>query len=243
MFNIFRKEINAFFSSLIGYIAIVVFLLTCGLFLWVFPDTSILDYGYAGLDNLFQIAPWIFTFLIPAVTMRSFAEEFRSGTIEMLVTRPISDMQIILGKYFAALFLVFCALLPTFTYYITVYQLGAPPGNLDSGATIGSYLGLFLLGAAFTAIGIFASSLTANQIVAFLLAVFLCFFCYTAFDYLSKLNIFYARLDSVVENLGINAHYLSISRGVIDTRDILYFVSFVVVFLGLTQTVLESRKW
>lgn len=243
MFNLFCKEVNAFFSSLIGYIAIVVFLLTCGLFLWVFPDTSILDYGYAGLDNLFQLAPWIFTFLIPAVTMRSFSEEFRSGTIEMLVTRPISDLQIILGKYFAALFLVFCALLPTFTYYITVYQLGAPVGNLDSGATIGSYLGLFLLGAAFTAIGIFASSLTANQIVAFLLAVFLCFFCYTAFDYLSKLNVFYARLDSIVENLGINAHYLSISRGVIDTRDLLYFASFIILFLSLTKAVLESRKW
>jgi ABC-2 type transport system permease protein len=239
MFTIFSKEVAVFFSSLIGYIAIIVFLLTCGLFLWVFPDTAILDYGYAGLDNLFMLAPWVFTFLIPAITMRSFADEFRSGTMELLATRPISDLQIIGGKYFAALFLVFCALLPTFIYYITIYQLGAPPGNLDTGAIMGSYIGLLLLGASFTAIGIFASSLTQNQIVAFLLAVFLCFFCYTAFDYLSKLDIFYAKIDSFVEWLGINAHYTALSRGVVDTRDVLYFGSFITLFLLMTQLVLQ----
>lgn len=242
MFSLFRKEVAAFFSSLIGYIAIIVFLLTCGLFLWVFPDTAILDYGYAGLDNLFALAPWVFTFLIPAITMRSFSEEFRAGTMELLATRPISNWQIIGGKYLAALFLVLCALLPTFTYVITVYQLGAPPGNLDTGAIMGSYIGLFLLGASFTAIGIFASSLTSNQIVAFLLSVFLCFFCYTAFDYLSKLDLFYAKADSLVEWLGINAHYTAISRGVIDTRDLVYFGSFIALFLLLTRLVLERQR-
>ncbi|MCC7223702.1 MAG: gliding motility-associated ABC transporter permease subunit GldF [Chitinophagales bacterium] len=242
MFSLFRKEVAAFFSSLIGYIAIIVFLLTCGLFLWVFPDTAILDYGYAGLDNLFALAPWVFTFLIPAITMRSFSEEFRAGTMELLATRPISNWQIIGGKYLAALFLVLCALLPTFTYVITIYQLGAPPGNLDTGAIMGSYIGLFLLGASFTAIGIFASSLTSNQIVAFLLSVFLCFFCYTAFDYLSKLDLFYAKADSLVEWLGINAHYAAISRGVIDTRDLVYFGSFIALFLLLTRLVLERQR-
>jgi ABC-2 type transport system permease protein len=243
MFTILQKEINTFFSSLIGYIAIGLFLLTTGLFLWVFPETSLLEYGYANLDALFFIAPWVFMFLIPAITMRSFAEEFKSGTIELLATRPVTDLQIILGKYFAALLVVFLALLPTLVYYITVYQLGATPGNLDTGATWGSYIGLLFLGAAFVAIGIFASSLTQNQIVAFLLAVFGCFFCYAAFDYLSKLNVFYAKIDDVVELLGINAHYLSISRGVIDTRDVIYFVSFISIFILLTQLVLERRKW
>lgn len=243
MISIFLKEVSAFFSSLIGYIAIILFLLTCGLFLWVFPDTAILDYGYAGLDNLFGLAPWIFMFLIPAVTMRSFAEEYRAGTIEMLATRPLSDLQIIVGKYFAALFLVLCALLPTVTYYITIYQLGAPVGNLDAGAAMGSYIGLLLLGASFASIGVFASSLTNNQIVAFLLAVFLCFFCYTAFDYLSKLNVFYASIDNFVEALGIQVHYASVSRGVLDSRDVLYFFSFIALFILLTQTALESRKW
>lgn len=242
MLTIFQKEINTFFSSLIGYIAFVVFLLTTWLFLWIFPDTNILSYGYASLESLFFIAPWVFMFLIPAITMRSIAEETSSGTIELLATRPLTDLQIVLGKYFAALFLVFIALLPTLVYYYTVYALSIAPG-IDTGATWGSYLGLFFLGASFVSIGIFASSLTSNQIVAFLLAIFLCFFCYAAFDYLSKLNIFYAKIDDLIEQLGINAHYLSISRGVVDTRDLVYFVSFNAIFILLTKTVLESRKW
>ncbi len=243
MFTIFQKEVNLFFSSLIGYISIGVFLLITALFLWVFPSTSILEYGYASLDYLFTIAPWVLMFLIPAITMRSFSEEMRSGTIEILATRPITDLQIILGKYFAALFLVFFALLPTLFYYYTVYALGSPVGNVDTGATWGSYIGLLLLGGAFVAIGIFASSLTDNQIVAFLLAVFLCFFCFAAFDYLSQLNVFYASIDDVIELLGINAHYISISRGVVDTRDLVYFFSFIAIFIVMTKTVLESRKW
>ena len=159
--------------------------------------------------------------------MRSFSEEFKSGTIETLATRPISDMQIIGGKYLAALVLVFAALLPTFIYFITVYALGSPPGNMDAGATWGSYIGLAFLGASFVAIGIFASALTDNQIVAFLLSVFLCFFSYFAFDYLSRLNLFYAKIDNVIEQLGILHHYESISRGVIDTRDVIYFLSLI----------------
>lgn len=243
MINLFVKEVNTFFSSLIGYMAIVVFLLTTGLFLWVFPDTNLLDYGYATLDSLFFTAPWVFMFLIPAITMRSFSEEFKSGTFELLATRPLTDLQIIVGKYAAAVFLVFFALLPTLIYFFTIYQLGLPPGNLDTGAIWGSYIGLLLLGAAFAAIGIFASSLTSNQIVAFLLAVFLCFIFYQTFDYLSKLNVFYATIDDFVEQIGINAHYESLSRGVVDTRDIVYFGSFIALFLLLTQLVVDSRKW
>jgi ABC-2 type transport system permease protein len=243
MISIYRKEINVFFSSLIGYIALSVFLIGTGLFVWIFPDTNILDYGYSGLDSLFYTAPWVFMFLIPAITMRSFAEEIGQGTIELLATRPLSDLDIILGKYFASLTLVAFAILPTFIYFYSVYQLGSPVGNIDTGATWGSYLGLIFLGGAFVAIGIFASSLTKNQIVAFILSMFLCFFFYIAFESLSKLNIFYAKIDDVIELLGINAHYTSISRGVIDTRDVVYFVSLIVLFISFTKVSLESRKW
>ena len=242
MFTIFRKEINHFFSSLIGYVVMGVFLLLMGLLVWIFPDTNLLDYGYASLDVLFELAPWVFMFLIPAITMRSFSEEFRSGTIELLSTRPLTDWEVIGGKYLACWFLVFFSLLPTLLYYLTVYQLGTTVGNLDSGGIWGSYLGLLLLSGAFVAIGIFASSLTGNQIVAFLLAVFLCFFFYIAFDYLSRLPAFYAGLDSLIENLGIHAHYLSISRGVVDTRDVIYFGSLIGAFVVLTKTVLEGEE-
>ena len=243
MFSIFKKEINSFFSSLIGYIVIGVFLIVMGLFIWVFPDTNILDYGYATLDSLFAIAPNILMFLIPAITMRSFAEETQSGTIELLATRPLTDLEIILAKYFANLFLVFFAILPTLLYYYTVHQLGSPVGNVDSGAMWGSYIGLLLLGGTFVAIGIFASSLTNNQIVSFILAVFLCFFFFMAFDLLSNFGSFVGKIDDLVEKIGINYHYTSISRGLIDTRDIIYFLSFIVGFLMMTKTAMERRKW
>ncbi|HWB64833.1 MAG TPA: ABC transporter permease, partial [Chitinophagales bacterium] len=168
MLAIFIKEIRQFFSSLIGYIAISVFLLVLGLFLWIFPDTNIIDFGYANLDSFFNLAPYIFIFLIPAITMRSFAEEINTGTIELLSTRPVTELQIILGKYFAALTLVFISILPTFIYFYTVYQLAAPVGNVDVGGIMGSYFGLFFLGAVFVAVGIFCSSITSNQIVAFI---------------------------------------------------------------------------
>jgi ABC-2 type transport system permease protein len=175
MYAIFLKEVQQFFSTLIGYMAIIVFLLVLGLFVWVFPDTNVLDFGYATLDSFFDMAPYILIFLIPAITMRSFAEEINSGTIELLATRPVTDLQIILGKYFAALLLVVIAIVPTIVYLITVYFLASPVGNIDLGGMIGSYFGLLFLGAVFVAIGIFCSSITANQIVAFIAGVFLCF--------------------------------------------------------------------
>ncbi|MBP7272901.1 MAG: gliding motility-associated ABC transporter permease subunit GldF [Saprospiraceae bacterium] len=243
MYSIFRKEISTFFSSLIGYMVIGIFLLIMGLMMWVFPDYSLLEYNYATLDQLFSIAPFIFMFLIPAITMRSLAEEQQVGTIELLVTRPISDWQIIIGKFLASWLLVGFALLPTLIYYYTIYQLGSPKGNLDSGAIVGSYIGLLFLSGVFVAIGTFASALSRNQIVAFILATFLCFFFYWAFLYLSKLPIFVGKWDDVVQQLGIDYHYNSISRGVIDTRDVLYFISLIIAFLSAAQLTLGSRKW
>jgi ABC-2 type transport system permease protein len=243
MIPILKKEINSFFSSLIGYMVIGVFLILMGLVLFVFPDTSLLSGGYATLDTLFGTAPMIFLFLIPAVTMRTLAEEQSSGTIELLVTRPISDWQIVVGKFLASFLLVVFALIPTFTYYLTVYFLGAPQGNLDSGGIIGSYIGLLFLAGAFVAIGIFASSLTNNQIVSFVLATFLCFFVYLAFDFLSSLPIFYGKTDDIIQSFGIEYHYSSISRGVLDSRDLIYFISVIILFLAATTLSLGRRKW
>ena len=243
MWSIFFKEINSFFSSLIAYIVIGVFLAILGLVMWVFPDTSLLNYNYASLDQLFDLAPIIFMFLIPALTMRSFAEENQTGTIELLATKPLSEFSIIFGKYLACTVLLALAVLPTIIYYYTIYQLGSPPGNLDSGAILGSYLGLILLGQAFVAIGVFASSITNNQIVAFVFATFLCFFFYWGFNYMSRLPFFVGKLDALVQMLGIDYHYFSISRGVIDSRDILYYFSLSGIFILLTHLVLQKRKW
>lgn len=242
MLSIYKKEFYAYLSSLVAYITIGIFLTVLGLFLWVFPDTSILDYGYAGLDSLFNTVPYLFMFLIPAITMRTLAEEKKEGTFELLATKPLTDWDIILGKYFAAVTLVLFALIPTLIYYISVYQLGATVGNIDSGAVIGSYIGLFLLGAAFVAIGVFSSSLTKNQIIAFAIAVFLCFITFSGFDSASQILSFQS-IDSILINLGINAHYQSISRGVLDTRDLIYFLSFIAIFLIITKTILGGRKW
>lgn len=243
MISIFKKEVNLFLSSLIGYIAIGVFLIATGLFLWVFPDYSVINYGFSDLGSFFRMAPYVFLFLIPAITMRTFAEETQTGTMELLATRPISDWEIILGKYFASVFLVLLSILPTLIYYYSVYQLGLPKGNLDIGATWGSYLGLFGLGAVFVAIGVFCSSLTNNQIIAFLLGLFLCGFFYDAFASLARLPMFYGTSDSIVEALGISYHYASISRGLVDSRDIIYFVSMIVAFLACTKFAMERRKW
>ncbi len=243
MLSIFYKEVNAFFSSLIAYLVIGVFLVFMGLMLWVFPDYSLLTYSYASLDQLFEIAPFVFMFLIPAITMRSFAEEKQTGTIELLATRPLSDWEIVLGKFFACWLLVLFAVLPTLIYYYTIHELGSPKGNLDSGAIMGSYIGLALLGAAFVAIGLLASSLTKNQIIAFILALFFCFLFYWGFDLLSRLPIFLGKTDDIVQMIGIDYHYTSISRGVIDSRDIIYFLSVIGLFLMGSQMALESRKW
>jgi ABC-2 type transport system permease protein len=182
-------------------------------------------------------------FLIPAVTMRTFAEEKQTGTIELLATRPITDWQIVGGKFLACFALVGFALVPTILYYVTVYQLGAPVGNLDSGGILGSYIGLFFLAGTFAAIGVFASSLTNNQIVAFVLATFLCFFTYLAFDYLSRLPIFFGKTDDIVQSIGIAYHYDSISRGVLDSRDVVYFLSIISLFLAATVLSLGRRRW
>lgn len=225
---------------MVAYVTIGVFLLVLGLFLWVFPDSSILEYGYAGLDSLFNTAPYLFMFLIPAITMRTLAEEHKEGTFELLATRPLTDCQIILGKYFACLLLLFFALLPTLVYYYSVHSLGMPQGNIDTGAVIGSYIGLFLLGGAFVAMGLFASSVTNNQIIAFTIAVFLCFFAFSGFDSLSTM----LSLQNLgLQGLGINQHYQSISRGVLDTRDLVYFLSFIALFLIITKTIVGGRKW
>ncbi len=220
-----------------------VFLAVLGLLLWVFPDYSILEESYAQLDGLFQLAPTIFMFLLPAITMRSLAEEQQTGTIELLFTRPVSDWQIVSGKFLACFALVLVALLPTVMYYVTVWQLGAPKGNLDSGGILGSYIGLLALAAVFVAIGIFASSLTNNQIVAFVLATFLCFFFYLAFDYLSRLPVFFGKSDDIVQSMGIQYHYEAMSRGVVDTRNVVYFLSLIALFLAATVLSLSRRRW
>lgn len=243
MLPIFFKEINAFFSSLIGYVVVGTFLVLMGLLMWVFPEYSILDNNYATLDTLFSVAPMVFMFLIPAVTMRTFAEEKQTGTIELLATRPITDWQIVGGKFLACFVLVAIALLPTLLYYVSVYQLGAPKGNIDFGGTLGSYIGLLFLAGAFVAIGVFASSLTNNQIVAFVLATFLCFFVYLAFGYLSRLPIFFGKTDDVVQSVGIEYHYNSISRGSLDSRDVVYFLSVIGFFLAATVLSLGRRRW
>jgi ABC-2 type transport system permease protein len=243
MLTLLKKEISGFLSSLIGYIVISVFLLINGLFLWVFPlQFNILDYGYASLEHLFVLAPIVFLFLIPAITMRMFAEEKRAGTIEMLMTKPLTDLQIIFAKYLAGVLLVIIALLPTLIYFFSVYQLGSPTGNIDMGGTWGSYLGLIFLGSAFVAIGLFCSSITDNQIVSFIVSVFLCGFAYIGFEFIYSLDLF-GNFDLFIQNLGINAHYKSMSRGVVDTRDLLYFVSIIGLFILLTKISLESRKW
>jgi ABC-2 type transport system permease protein len=243
MYALLRKELSSFLSSLTGYIVITIFLLAMGLFLWVFPgDFNILDAGFSTLESLFIIAPWVFMFLIPAITMRSFAEENRNGTIELLLTRPLTEWNIVLAKYLAGLVLVALSLLPTLIYYYSLQGLGNPPGNVDSGATWGSYFGLLFLGGAYVSIGLFASSLTENQIVAFILAFFLCFFFYFGFDALASIE-WLRPIDAWLLQLGINAHFVSMSRGVIDSRDALYFLSFIAVFLALTRFRLLSRKW
>lgn len=243
MIALIQKEIRSFFGSIIGYLVILVYLLINGVFLWLFPGNfNILDGGYASLGNLFTISPWVFLFLIPALSMRLFADEKKAGTMEILFTKPLSDLQIILAKYSAGLLLLLVALIPTLVYYYSVYQLGAPPGNLDIGGTFGSYIGLLFLGAAFLSIGLFSSALTDNQIVAFLLAMFLCFFVFYGFDQIAGFELF-GSADLLILKLGINEHYVSMSRGVIDSRDLLYFISVISLFIGATRLVIQSRKW
>jgi ABC-2 type transport system permease protein len=234
MLAIFQKEISSFFSSIIAYVVISIFLIANGIFLWILPDSNIFDFGYANLNSLFELAPWVFMFLIPAVTMRSFAEERKNGTLEIILTKPISDFQIIVGKYLAGLTLVMLSILPTLLYYYTVYTLASPVGNIDSGGIIGSYIGLFFLASIYVSIGIFASSLNDNQII--------CFFFYVLIDLIRGLFLI-SPIDPILQYLSISTHYSSISRGIIDSRDIIYFISFNAIFIVLTKMIIERRKW
>ncbi len=242
MLALIKKEVGSFFSSLVGYITIVIFLLSIGLFMWVIPgETNVFDSGFSDLGFLFTNAPAIFLFLIPAITMRLFAEERRMQTLELLFTKPISDFQIVLAKYMAGIILLVLSLLPTLVYYFSVVQLGNPVGNIDSGGTIGSYIGLFFLGASFLTVGLFASSISTNQIVSFLVAVVLCFTVYLGFDFIGN-NIESGETAYLIKNFGIEEHYASIQRGVIDSRDLLYFISLIAVFLLATKLSLKRGK-
>ncbi len=242
MIQILIKEINVFLDSLIAYIIISVFLTGIGLLMWVFPETSVLDYGFAEMGSFFTLCPYIFMFLIPAISMRMFSEEKRNGTMELLLTRPIRDIDIILGKYFAGLFLVAFSILPTLLYYYTIRYLGNPVGNIDTAGVAGSYFGLFLLGAVFTSIGTFSSSFTENQVTAFIIAVFLCFFLYFGFNAISTIGLF-SGISDHIDQLGILYHYNSMSKGLIDSRDLVYFFSVISGMLLFTNLILRSRKW
>ncbi len=243
MFAIFKKDLIGFFSSLTAYLVMVVFLALTGLFMWIIPGNSnLLDTGYANLDSFFTLAPWVFMFLIPAVSMRQFSDEKRLGTIELLFTRPLSDNAIVWGKFLSTFSIIFLAILPTFIYFISVYRLGNPVGNMDLGGTWGSYIGLFLLAAGYASIGLFASSLTDNQVVSFTLALILTFLLYYGLEELSAL-IGSGKVALFVQELGIQRHYVSISRGVVDTRDLVYFASVILIFNTLTRLKLQARKW
>jgi len=236
MLAILKKEINSFFSTSIGYLVIGIFLITNGLFIWVFKgEFNILDYGFADLSGYYFIAPWIFIFLIPAITMKSFSEEKKQGTLEILLTTPTRNSQLVLGKFLGAFILIILALLPTLLYIYTVHQLGNPIGNIDLGSTFGAYIGLLGIAMIYCAIGIFTSSISNNQIVAFILAVFFCFIMYYGFEGLSEIT------GRSIEKIGIKSHFNNISKGIIDTRDIMYFFSVSALFLFFTSLTLTKN--
>lgn len=240
MLAIFRKEVNQFFSSPIAYIIMAVFLTALGLLLWVFPDTSLLEYGYADMGTFFNLTPYIMLFLVPAITMRSIAEEIRSGTLEWLLTKPVSRWGIVGGKFLASWFLIAVLLLPTILYYITLYQLGNPPGNIDSAAVAGSYVGLFLLSGVFVTIGLWASSLNDNQVVAFMLGVFFSFLLYVGLSALAGLDIF-GGLAYYLSYFALDEQYRSLGRGLVDSRNVVFLFSLMGFFLYLTVNRLRTR--
>jgi ABC-2 type transport system permease protein len=242
MYSLFKKEIASFLGSLTGYVVVFVFLLSTSLFLWVFPGNyNIPEGGYASLDGLFSLAPWVYLFLVPAVTMRLIAEEKRLGTMEVLLTRPLSAMQIVFAKFLAGLILVSISLLPTLIYFYSVYAMGNPVGCVDSGGTWGSFIGLFFLAAIYVAIGLFASSLTDNPVFAFILGLFLSFLMYLGFDLAGSME-FPSSIQQAILSLGINEHYASVSRGVVDSRDLVYFFISIFVFLFLTSRIIHFHK-
>jgi ABC-2 type transport system permease protein len=242
MISLYLKEIRSFFGSLIAFMVIFVFLLLNSLFLWIFPgEYNILDNGFASLDNFFMLAPLVFMFLIPAVTMRSFSEELKNGTFELLATKPISDLHIVLAKYFSSFTVVLIATLPTLVFFYSVYQLGQPVGNMDVGGTLGSFIGLIFMASSYTAIGIFSSSLSNNQIVSFIIAIVLCFFMYLGIDAIA--GLFPTKLSSTIQQLGINYHYTSLSLGVIDITNLIFFVVLNGLLIRTTILKTQSRKW
>ena len=241
MITILIKEINEFLDALIAYFVIGIFLTGIGLLMWVFPDTNVLDYGYASMETLFSLGPYVFMFLIPAITMKSFAEEKRNGTMELLYTLPFRDLEIICGKFLAGLTLVCLSILPTLCYYFSLSYLGSPVGNIDTAHIIGSYIGLVLLGGIFTAIGILASALTGNQVVSFVLAAFLCFVFYVGFSSVAAINI-WADSSYLISRIGILSHYETLSKGLIDFGDIVYFFSMIVLALYFTRITLILHK-
>lgn len=240
MKNLIFKEISSFFSSLAAYIVIAVFLLANGLFLWIIPGgDNILDGGYADMSAFFNIAPNLFLFLIPAICMRLFADERKTGTLDLLLTRPLSSLKIVLAKYFAALILVFISILPSFIYFFSVYQLASPIGNVDIGSILGSYVGLAFLSSIFVALSLFASSLSENQIVSFIIGIVLCFLLYSGFDFISSLPVLYD-FENEIKYFGISSHYLPMSKGLVDTRDVIWFVVVSALFVSFTKTRIEK---
>jgi len=240
MWNICKKEISQFFSSLTGYIAVILFLLINGMFLFLLQDSNIFDFGYASLDKFFELAPWVFIFLVPAVSMRSFSDEFRTGTFEILKTKPVTSLQIVLGKYFSVILVVVIALIPTLLYVFTIKTLSVT-GAIDKGGIAGSYLGLIFLSAVFSAISICCGSFTSNAIVSFLISAFMCLILYFGFNAISSISVFSGNADYYIEMLGIDFHYQSISRGVIDSRDLTYFLSLIILSIFITQKKLKSK--
>lgn len=252
MFTLFFKEIKEFFSSVTGYLVVIIFLLINSMFLWIFKGAfNIFDLEMANIDSLFIISPWVFLFLVPAITMNMFAGEYKSGTMELLLTRPLTEFQIVFAKYLASVVLVLVALAPTLLYLFSIYFLADPVGNVDFAAIFGSYIGLFFLAAIYSALGIFASSLTKNNIISFLLGLLFCYVFFLGFENLSysvkdlqRLPLISSgKLSNFIISLGINDHYRSMSRGVIDSRDVVYFLSVISIFIFVTKLRLESRKW
>ncbi len=239
MYSICKKELNRFFSNLTGYIAIVLFMLVCGIFLFMLKESSIFNNNYATLSSFFELAPWVLLFLVPAITMHAFSEEFKTGTFELLKTKPVTSWHIVLGKYFAILLVLVFVIVPTFIYIISIKTLSTQSG-IDGGGIAGSYIGLFLLAAVFAAVSICCSSFTNNAVVAFLISAFVCLLLYFGFNAVSKLPFFTSGADYYIEMLGIDFHYKSISRGVIDSRDVVYFLS--IIFLSLLITVKKINK-
>lgn len=240
MLNILRKELSTFFNSAIAYIVIGVFLLLSGLFFWFYPDSNILDFGFADMSGFFQFTPFVMMFLAPAVCMRMLTEEFRNGTLEFLYTKPISVFQIILGKFGAAFLIICLALIPTVCYYFSLYLLGNPVGNIDTASVVGSYIGLFFLVAVFCAIGIFASSITNNQVIAFILGAILCYLTFYGFNQVSQ--IFSGSLEYIINYIGLAFHYESLGKGILDSRDMIYMISISALFIILTKVVLQRKR-